>query len=124
MISNCCKAEFITELLFGDYHVTKCSVCLKQAEFAFVLENNYEANGVCQLYDDELYFYSQIISNLKDLKNLLSIGYTYVGQVKSVIDTIGIRYDTQDIDLVSKSKHISFSNEWKPKVMNPKFAMV
>lgn len=123
MISNCCKAEIIKQLLWGDYYIDQCAICSRQMLYAFVSENEYQANGVCKLHDDELYFFTQITSKWESGKELLNMGYTYVGQAVSVIDTVGIRYDTQGIDLLDMSKHIHFSNEWEPKVLNPHFAM-
>lgn len=121
LISSCCKSKIVLQKPWGDFLTDSCSKCKRPIQYALVVDPREESNGVCKLYDEGLYFFTQISNTWTHVQTLLGLGYNYVGQVLEVTDTLPRRLDKYP-DLISCKDHQRFSDEWRPQVLNPMFA--
>lgn len=112
--SDCCKAELQARGGFD-----RCSNCNGIISYALVGRFHGETPAVCKLYDDSLWFFWQ---QTTDWQHVLDSEQEYVGQIKEVVDSIGCRHN-RDSDLIERGLHLRFSNEYKPKVKNPEYAL-
>lgn len=115
MKSQCCNSDIIesSDDLIGD----KCSKCDRCIQYAF----GNEKTGVVQLINGDFYFFSHIMtkwSRVTKYFNLIYIEKEYLGQVDKVISTIGLMYNTQDIDMLPQSAFNYFESEYKDIVKN------
>ena len=74
--------------------------------------------GVVELYDGKLYFFHQRVSRWAIIEKN-GLVPQYLGQVKRLVDTLGLRYRTQDVDMLPGSAYDHFKAEFIEKVANP-----
>lgn len=98
-----------------------CSKCRERISYAFVEPASIcgMSLGVCRFYDETLYFFYQQVSRWDDAPH----HQQYIGQIKSTISTIGMTYNTQDIDMIPFDQHKYFSDNWKSLVRNPEMGL-
>lgn len=81
-----------------------------------------EACGVCEGTDGKLYFFWHMVSDPEVAKSCMEKGQEFVCESVRVVDTIGMRFNTQSTDMLSDEKHAQFLNDWRDKVENPEVA--
>lgn len=125
--SACCNAEIETKINFDlvfSHNKDCCALCQNPIEYALLdlYWASREACGVFKDFDGKYWFYWQIINSWNEVVELTRKGQIYLGQVKSVVDTIGLQYNTQSVDFLSLKKHQKFLKNYINKVENPEVA--
>lgn len=117
--SDCCKAqiEFDHKTRYSTYDI--CAACKKHISYALVGRFHDESMAVCELYDNEMYYFWQQVHSWTDVVNHHQ---EYVGQLKTIVGSPSAYYN-QDGDRISYSGHKSFSNYYKDLVKNPQWAL-
>lgn len=114
-LSGCCQAE----VLEAEWDST-CSKCGTKQLFIFQWSHqSWDAPGVWEDFQGRKYFGNSATSTLKHYREAIEHHQTLVCVAKHVVDTIGLRHDTQDTDFLSEAAHRAFTREWAPKVVNP-----
>lgn len=80
-----------------------------------------EACGVCRGTDGKLYFFWHAVDKERADK-FIGRGQEYVCEVDEIVDTIGMRHNTQSTDMLWSWEHAAFLRDWKDKVENPEVA--
>ncbi|MDE1834259.1 MAG: hypothetical protein KGH64_02890 [Candidatus Micrarchaeota archaeon] len=123
--SDCCNAEIEFDKPILDFHghicdhKDVCKSCNKPIGYGLVGPFHGESMAVCKLYDGNLWFFWQQVDSWKYVEES---DQEYIGQIKDVVDSIGLRYNTQDTDMISAEAHRRFANDYKSKVKNPQYA--
>lgn len=81
-----------------------------------------EACGVCEGTDGKFYFFWSMVSDPEAAKVCMEEGQEFVCWAARVVDTMGHRFNTQDVDLIPDEEHARFLNDWRDKVENPEVA--
>lgn len=119
--SDCCQALIESHTTsYSTYD--RCSNCQIPIAYALVGEAHLhweESNGVCELYNGELYFFWQQMDCWEALEESKQ---QYVGQIKSVVATVQMLYGCNS-DEIPFNAHKRFSNNWKKQVKNPEMAL-
>ena len=120
--SGCCNATVET---VGDFFKQdKCSQCGGDIGYG-VLGHRLQRTESCGVFEDfqgQWWFCWTCVSTWEQVEDYLSRGWDFVCQIKCVVNTAGMRYDTQDIDMLPWGAHTKFMNDYRSKVMNPEVA--
>ena len=80
-----------------------------------------EACGVCRGMDGKLYFFWQAVDK-EHADEYIRKGQEYICEIAEIVDTIGMRHNTQSTDMLWSWEHAAFLRDWKGKVENPEVA--
>ncbi len=121
-LSDCCQVEIINKpSKYSEHGYDHCSKCNRAISYALVGWHDQESMGVFEKQDGTWWFFWQQVSTWQDVLEMSH--QKYVGQVKHLVNTIGLIYNTQDVDMLSYEDHKRFSNTYKAKVKNPEWAL-
>ncbi len=131
-VTGCCNSNMVEETTYhyevgGPYKTYKCPTCKLPTAWAIDFPAHTssggkwsrESYGVFQDHQGKKYFAWCQGSDPFYIKESIEHGGVVICAVKGVVDTIGLRHNTQDIDMLPNGAHERFMREYVSQVENP-----